>query len=96
MSNLCGIFWEPNIPCNIASAWLYPPLELLPHAPGIDGRKQRYYEALVRICARRRPNVAALFLGATLTDLIPTVLRFVRPSSTNIEPSVSSRPALVL
>lgn len=79
MSNLCGMFWEPDIPCNLVSAWLYPPFELLPHAPGIDGDKHCYYVALVRKCALRRPNVAALFLGASLPDLLdPTVFHFVK------------------
>lgn len=78
LSNLCGIFWEPNVPCNLVSAWLYPPLELLPCIPGIDGSKHRYHEVLVRECALRRPNITSLFLGACITGLISLVLGSVK------------------
>ncbi|KAL1983795.1 hypothetical protein VTN96DRAFT_9881 [Rasamsonia emersonii] len=78
MSNLCGVFWEPDIPCNLAHAWLYAPLDLLPRAPGVDGVETLYHDVLIRDCALRRPNIASLFLAASLTNLMPMVLRFVR------------------
>ncbi|PLN75288.1 hypothetical protein BDW42DRAFT_189368 [Aspergillus taichungensis] len=78
ISNLCGAFWEPGIPCNMAHAWLYPPCKQLPDLPGISGSAHLYHEALLRVYVARRPNMGFLFLGACLTGIIPLVLHFVR------------------
>ncbi|PYI11334.1 hypothetical protein BO78DRAFT_382624 [Aspergillus sclerotiicarbonarius CBS 121057] len=78
MSNLCGGFWEPDIPCNLVHAWLYPPFEHLPTVEGISGSMQRHHEALLRVCVGRRPKLAPLFLGANLSGVMSLVLRFVK------------------
>ena len=78
VSNLCGGFWEPGIPCYMAHAWLYPPCRKLPDIPGISGSAHLYHEALLRVYVARRPNMGFLFLGACLTGVIPLVLHFVR------------------
>ena len=78
MSSLCGGFWEPDIPCNLVHAWLYPPCEQLPTVEGMSGFMQRHREALLMMCVGRQTRLAPLFLGANLSGIMPLVIRFVK------------------
>ena len=83
-SALWAVFWEPDIDCNLASAWLSPALNAL--GPLIDTND---HEMLVRTLARHQPMAGPLWLGAVLTGLsrnIPHFLQtleapFARPDS---------------
>ncbi|KAJ5587824.1 uncharacterized protein N7459_003589 [Penicillium hispanicum] len=70
-SCLFGSFWEPGIPCNLASQWLNPPLhEVFP--PFLQSKE---YHTIVSAMSVRRPNVAPLWLGAAITGLLPQVFQ---------------------
>lgn len=90
VSNLCGLFWEPGVTCNVTSAWLHPPLEELPLASGIEGCDKSYHEALVKISAMRRPEIAPLWLGASLCGTLPIVLNNVKTGLPIIDPDASA------
>lgn len=68
ISSLCGVFWEPSIPCNLVRPWLHPVLNEM-HESFISRSSPRYTEALCIICALRRPGLAALWLGAAFSGL---------------------------
>ena len=72
-SALWTVFWEPEIDCNLASAWLFPVLEMFD--PLIETNN---HEMLVRVLARHRPMVGPLWLGATLTGLSKDIPHFLR------------------
>ncbi|PLB34545.1 uncharacterized protein BDW47DRAFT_134295 [Aspergillus candidus] len=94
-SNLCGGFWEPGIPCNMAYAWLYPPCRQLPDIPGFSGSAHLYHEALLRVYVARRLNMGFLYLGAYLTGIIPLVgceQSFIQ----NAGPQVPASPNFIL
>lgn len=67
-SSLCGVFWNPRIPGNLASPWLQP-LWDLKEMQGVQGIQGRYAEVLALICAQRAPNVAFLAIAATISGL---------------------------
>ena len=90
VSNLCGLFWEPGVTCNVTSAWLHPPLEELPLASGIGGCGKSYHEALVKISAMRRPEIAPLWLGASLCGTLSIVLNNVKTGLPVIDPDASA------
>lgn len=83
-SALWAVFWEPDIDCNLASAWLSPALTVL--GPLIHTND---HKMLVRTLARHRPMAGPLWLGAVLTGFsrdIPHFLQtleapFARPDS---------------
>ena len=83
-SALCIVFWEPEIDCNLASAWLSPVSKMV--NPLIETNN---HETLVRMLARHRSIVGPLWLGAILTGHsrhIPCFLRnldapYVSPNS---------------
>jgi len=87
MSNLCGLFWERGVPCNLVSAWLHPPLEEMPQD---SQRDPSYIESLVKICAIRNPKIATLWLGAALSGLVLTILDFVRSGIPVLDPEASA------
>jgi len=72
-SSLCGIFWDPHVPCNLASPWLQP-LWDLKIMEGIQGTPGRYAEVLALICARRAPNLAFLSIAAAISGLTSKIL----------------------
>jgi hypothetical protein len=90
VSNLCGLFWEPGVTCNVASAWLHPPLKELPLAPGIEGCGRSYNETLVKISAIRRPEIAPLWLGASLCGTLPIILSNVKTGLPIMDPDASA------
>ncbi|KAI9747970.1 MAG: hypothetical protein M4579_007344 [Chaenotheca gracillima] len=78
ISSLCGVFWEPCVPCNLVSPWLHPVLNELPNSD--------YLETVAIICAIRCPRLGALWLGATLSGLAKTVLEFVASGTPPLDP----------
>ncbi|KIW76721.1 hypothetical protein Z517_09165 [Fonsecaea pedrosoi CBS 271.37] len=62
------ISWHTAVvTCNLAGEWLLPPVEEI--VPSL--LKERRYDVIVRMMAHRRPNSAPLWLGSTITGLLP-------------------------
>ncbi|KAM5449989.1 hypothetical protein McanCB56680_001916 [Microsporum canis] len=74
VSSLCSVFWEPKVCCNLVSPWLHPVLKEIPN--NYSGSLS-FDEILPLLCAIRCPNLAALWLGATLSGLSSTVVELV-------------------
>lgn len=70
-SLLCSTFFNPDIECNLVSAWLNPTFAVL---DSVSLRKS----LLAAILANRHPRRGILWLGAILTDLASSVLRDIR------------------
>ncbi|KAJ5350606.1 hypothetical protein N7541_008333 [Penicillium brevicompactum] len=69
---ICGAFWEPDVPCNLASPWLHPVFnEVITRSPEISACDQ---EILGLICAIRRPSIGALCIGAVIIGLGQRIL----------------------
>lgn len=77
MSTLCGMFWEPDVPCNLVSPWLHPILSEVRDAETIAAKPGSYHEILGIICGFRRPQICSLWLGAVISGLTPKILRLV-------------------
>ncbi|KAK3166967.1 hypothetical protein OEA41_010092 [Lepraria neglecta] len=83
-STLCGVFWDPQVPSNLASPWLQPLMDLkgrkdMQSAPG------HYVEVLALICARRAPNVVFLSIGAAISGLMSHILEQVNTAQPPLE-----------
>lgn len=78
MSSLCGVFWEPKIPCNLVSPWLHPVMREVRMMEEVMNFKGRYHEILAIMCAIRRPKLSALWFGAVISGLVPKILDFVK------------------
>ncbi|KAI9715647.1 MAG: hypothetical protein M1812_005799 [Candelaria pacifica] len=87
ISSLCGVFWEPDVPCNLVSPWLHAVLRELPSMNGIISSSGRYAEVVTIMCAFRRPRLAALCLGAALSGLTATVLDLVDSGTPPLDPN---------
>lgn len=85
ISSLCGMFWEPDVPCNLVSLWLHPVLAELP-ATFASNNSPNYMEILSIMCAVRRPSLAPLWLGAVLSDLAPMIVDLVRGGTPPLDP----------
>ncbi|PYI31171.1 hypothetical protein BP00DRAFT_301121, partial [Aspergillus indologenus CBS 114.80] len=73
-SSLSGCFFEPGIPCNLASEWLNPPLkDILPSL-----LKQKRYHDIICTVSYRRPIIAPLWLGAVISGLAPRIFLVCR------------------
>lgn len=70
-SLLCSTFFNPDIECNLVSAWLNPAFAVL---DSISSRKS----SVAALLANRQPRLGILWLGAILTDLANSVLRDIR------------------
>ncbi|PLB55666.1 hypothetical protein P170DRAFT_506221 [Aspergillus steynii IBT 23096] len=79
ISTLCGSFWQPQVPCNMASQWLHPVLEEV-LGEVADTKSQ---EVLALIGAIRRPSVGALWIGAAVSGIGPKLVERV---SGNMQP----------
>ncbi|KAE8356902.1 hypothetical protein BDV28DRAFT_126392 [Aspergillus coremiiformis] len=86
MSCLCGMFWEPGVPCNLVSPWLHPILNEVPEEKRIAGLPGLYAEILAIICGIRRPTISALWLGAVAGGLAPVILKRVRRGRPPLDP----------
>jgi hypothetical protein len=69
-SLLCSTFFNPDIPCNLVSAWLNPAFAIID--PFLD---ERNMDKLAAILGRRQPRLAALWLGAIIMGMAKTVIR---------------------
>lgn len=70
-SLLCSTFFNPDIECNLVSAWLNPAFAVL---DSISLKKN----AVAALLTNRQPRLGILWLGAILTDLANSVLRDIR------------------
>lgn len=77
-SLLCSTFFNLDIECNIASAWLNPAFAVL---DSISSRKS----LVAMFLANRQPELGILWLGAILTDSANSVLRDVRAGMTALD-----------
>lgn len=87
VSSLCGVFWEPRIPCNLVSPWLHPVMNEVPIMEEVINFEGRYYEILAIMCAIRRPKLSALWLGAVTSGLAPRILDFVKSGTPPLDPN---------
>ncbi|KAL9015507.1 MAG: hypothetical protein Q9185_007097 [Variospora sp. 1 TL-2023] len=83
-STLCGVFWNPQVPSNLASPWLQPLMDLK-GMKSVQSTTGCYAEVLAMICARRAPNVAFLSIGAATSGLTSTILEQVRTGQPPLE-----------
>lgn len=62
--------WEPGIPCNLANEWLDPAMkEVMPFL------HTKQAVPVIWALSERRPNLAPLWLGATITGLLPRIFQ---------------------
>jgi hypothetical protein len=71
----------------MASAWLYSPLTELSLTPGIKGCGKSYNETLVKISIIRRPEIALLWLKASLYKTLPIILSNIKTGLPIIDPN---------
>ncbi|KAL7796628.1 hypothetical protein V8C37DRAFT_353338 [Trichoderma ceciliae] len=71
-SALWSVFWEPEIDCNLASAWCNPIIDAI--QPLIDGEN---LEMLGHVLALRRPGIAALWYGLVACGTTETILAII-------------------
>lgn len=69
-SNLCGAFFNPDIPCNLVSAWLNPAFAIIDPL-----LKESNMEKLAGVLSRRQPRLASLWLGAIIMGVAKSELR---------------------
>lgn len=67
-SVLCSTFFNPDIDCNLVSAWLNPAFAVL---KSISPRER----SLAVLLANRQPRLGILWLGAIFTDLANSIVR---------------------
>ncbi|KAJ5562398.1 hypothetical protein N7535_003139 [Penicillium sp. DV-2018c] len=77
-SLLCSTFFNPDIECNLASAWLNPAFAIVDSISPIKNE-------LAVFLANRSPLLGTLWLGAVLTGLAKTVLRDIRVGMTALD-----------
>lgn len=82
-SVLCSTFFNPDIQCNLVSAWLNPAFAVL---NTISSRKW----SVATVLANRKPSLGILWLGAVLTDLATSILRDVRAGMAALDISASA------
>lgn len=77
-SLLCSTFFNPDIECNLVSAWLNPAFAVIDLiSPGTS--------SLATLLANRQPRLGFLWLGAILTDLAKSILRDIRAGMTALD-----------
>lgn len=77
-SLLHSTFFDPDIECNLVSAWLNPAFAIL----GSISPRQR---SLATFLANRQPRLGILWLGAIFTDRAKSVLRDIRAGMTALD-----------
>lgn len=82
-SVLCSTFFNPDIECNLVSAWLNPAFAVL---STVSSRKW----SVAALLANRKPSLGILWLGAVLTDLETIILRDVRAGMAALDLSASA------
>lgn len=76
-------FFNPDIECNLVSAWLNPAFAILDSIPP----KQ---SALATFLANRQPRLGILWLGAILIGLAKSILRDIRAGMTALDLTASA------
>jgi hypothetical protein len=71
-SILCSTFFNPDIECNLVSAWLNPAFAVL---GSLSSSKPALIAALL---SKRHPPLGILWLGAVCSDVARSVLRDIR------------------
>ncbi|PWY96539.1 hypothetical protein BO94DRAFT_481421 [Aspergillus sclerotioniger CBS 115572] len=82
-SLLCSTFFNPDIECNLISAWLNPAFAIIDSVSPTKG-------LLATFLATRQPRLGALWLGAILTDVAKSVLRDIRTGMTALDLAASA------
>jgi hypothetical protein len=77
---LCGLFFDPQVSCNLVSPWFQPILEII--SPLV---KTRDFEKVAIIIGKRQPKLAALWMGATISRITSVIFQGVRIRLTAIE-----------
>ena len=67
------MFWEPDVDCNLASAWLSSALKVL--GPLVESGD---HVLLAKTLGQHRPSLGPLWLGAILTGSAPDVAPLLR------------------
>ncbi|RAK96546.1 uncharacterized protein BO80DRAFT_428968 [Aspergillus ibericus CBS 121593] len=71
-SLLCSTFFNPDIECNLASAWLNPAFAVL------DSISSANPALIAAVLSKRQPPLGVLWLGAVCSDVAKPVLRDIR------------------
>ncbi|PVH85786.1 hypothetical protein DL98DRAFT_605441 [Cadophora sp. DSE1049] len=79
-SLLCNTFFNPDVPCNLVSAWMQPIFEILD--PLIAKKDDKN---LAMVLGRQQPKVAGLWVGAIVTGMARSILRHCRNGFIAIE-----------
>ena len=82
-SLFCSTFFNPDIECNLVSAWLNPAFAIIDSVSPNKGM-------LAMFLANRQPRVGPLWLGAILTDVAKSVLRDIRTGMTALDLAASA------
>ena len=77
-SLLCSTFFNPDIECNLVSAWMNPAFAIIDY---LSPRKAQ----LAAFLSNRRSQLGILWLGAILTDLAKNILRDIRAGMTALD-----------
>jgi hypothetical protein len=77
-SLLCSTFFNPDIECNLVSAWLNPAFAIL------DSILQRK-SSVAALLANRQPRLGVLWLGAIFTGVADSVIRDIRAGMTALD-----------
>lgn len=77
-SLLCCTFFDPDIECNLVSAWLNPAFAILDSISSSQS-------TLATLLANRQPRLGILWLGAIFTNLAKSVLRDIRAGMTALD-----------
>jgi hypothetical protein len=86
ISSLCGTFWESGVPCNLVGPWLHPILNETPEQQDISEISGLHAEIIAIIGGIRRPTISALWSGAAVGGLTPTVLRRIKRGRPPLDP----------
>lgn len=87
MSSLCGMFWQPEITCDMVSPWLHPILNEVPFANEFSGTPGFYPELLGIMCTFRQPRISSLWLSAVASGLTSVVIRRIRRGRPPLDPN---------
>ena len=71
-SLLCSTFFNPDIECNLVSAWLNPAFAVL------DSISPANPASMAALLSKRQPPLGVLWLGAVCSDVAKPVLRDIR------------------
>lgn len=79
-SLLCSSFFNPDIDCNLVSAWLNPAFAIMD--PLIEDEN---FSVITKIMAARDPKLGSIWLGALLVGIVKSTIRDIRNGLTAID-----------